>query len=241
MTYYQNVIVGMTPGWYFSFAILIPLWSYASNPNTMSEIVVFLRVQITPKCHWEWHKTPTEKLASYLVRVSKRHPYLFSLEAINAPIAKKTPASPPEPCRLDLHRGGCSLPRHSANEPKRHSILATPSSWPHYHANLMASAITSSSAAATRPGTRLPPPTAAQSQDRSSPTCTSPSQLVALFVTYIIPSSPDDNDIVANQAHQLPICKNTSTHRDVITTINCYGKQLHSHLYPCVILIFIRL
>jgi hypothetical protein len=116
-----NVDVGMTPGWYFSFAILIPMWNYASNPNTMPEIVVFLRVQITPKCHWEWHKTPTEKQASYLVRVSKWHPYLFSLEAINAPITKKltkkTPASPPEPCRLDLHRGGCSLPRHSANEP----------------------------------------------------------------------------------------------------------------------------
>jgi hypothetical protein len=66
------------------------MWSYASNPNTTLEIMVFLRDEITPKCHWdwEWHKTPTEKLVSYLVRVSERHPYLFSLEAINAPITK---------------------------------------------------------------------------------------------------------------------------------------------------------
>ncbi len=115
--WYQNVIVGMTPGWYFSFAILIPLWSYASNPNTMSEIVVFLRVQITPKCHWEWHKTPTEKQGSYLVRVSKWHPYLFSLEAINAPITKKlkkdtrittgTMSSRPPPRRLLSLRPKC--------------------------------------------------------------------------------------------------------------------------------------
>jgi hypothetical protein len=227
--------VGMTPGWYFSFAILIPMWSYASNPNTMSEIVVFLRVQITPKCHWEWHKTPTEKQASYLVRVSKWHPYLFSLEAINShqrfhhkKSSKKKPASPPEPCRLDLHRGGCSLPRHSANEPKRHSILATPSSWPHYHANLMASAITSSSAAVTRPGTRLPPPTAAQSQDRSSPTCTSPSQLVAFrpTPTYFILPSPEDNDSSKSSSSAADLQTYTNTLRCdynklIVTVSNC--------------------
>jgi hypothetical protein len=115
--------------WYFYFCLLIPMRSYASNLNTTLEIMVFLRDKITPKCHLEWHKTPTEKQASYLVRVSKRHQYLFLLEAINAPITKKTPASPPEPCSLDLHRRGCSLFGQSANEPWQHGT-ATPRSWP---------------------------------------------------------------------------------------------------------------
>jgi hypothetical protein len=47
------------------------------------------------------------------------------LEAINAPITKMTPASPPEPCCLDLHRGGCSLFCQSANEPWQHGIRHT--------------------------------------------------------------------------------------------------------------------
>ena len=129
------------------------------------------------------------------------------------------------------------LMSHSNTAPSRHAPEQR------YHADLAASAISSSTAANTRPGTSslVPSSTTAQSQDRSSPTCTSPSQLAVLIVTYVIPSSPEDNDIVANQAHQLLICKSTSTHHDVITTINCYGKQLHNHLYPCLILIFICL
>ena len=188
----------MTPRWYFYFCLLIPMWTYASNSNTTLEIMVFLRDKIIPKCHWEWHKTPTEKLASYLVRVSKRHPYLFSLEAINAPIKKRHPhhhrnhvvststaAAALSSAKVLMSHGNTALPRHAPGL--------------HYHADLMASAISSSSAAVTRPGTRLPSPTTAQSQDRSSPTCTSPSQLVAFRATYFIPSSPEDTAVFANR------------------------------------------
>ena len=153
----------------------------------------------------------------------KRHPHHHR----NHVVSTSTAAAALSPATALMSHSDTALPRHAPGL--------------HYHANLMASAITSSSAAITRPGTRLPSPTTAQSQDRSSPTCTSPSQLVAFRATYFIPSSPEDNDLVANQAHQLPICKSTSTHHDVITTINCYGKQLHNHLYPCLILIFICL
>ena len=160
---------------------------------------------------------------SHHKKAQKRHPHHHR----NHVVSTSTAAAALSSAKVLMSHGNTALPRHAPGL--------------HYHANLMASAITSSSAAVTRPGTRLPSPTTAQSQDRSSPTCTSPSQLVAFRATYFIPSSPEDNDLVANQAHQLLICKSTSTHHDVITTINWYGKQLHNHLYPCLILIFICL
>jgi hypothetical protein len=98
--------------------------------------------------------------------------------------------------------------------PKQRHSIATPSPGLHYHADLMASAISSSSAAVTRPGTRLPSPTTPQSEDRSSPTCTSPSQLVAFHPTYFIPSLPEDNNS----------CKSSSSAADLqkyINTLRC--------------------
>jgi hypothetical protein len=165
------------------------------------------------------------------------------LEAINAPITKMTPASPPEPCCLDLHRGGCSLFCQSANEPWQHGIRHT--TLPNYNIMLIWPHLPSVLRHSSQHKTRhlVPSSTTAQSQDQSSPTCTSPSQLVAFFVAYFIPSFYNDAAVFANRAHMLLFAK-VHQHimmNDVITTINCYGKQLHNHLYPCLILIFILL
>jgi hypothetical protein len=134
------------------------MWSYASNPNTMSEIVVFLRVQIT-----------TEKLASYLVRVSKWHPNLFSLEAINAPIKKRHPH---HHWNHVVSTSTAATALSSAKVIMSHSNTAPPRHAPElrYHADLAASAISSSTAANTntRPGTssHLRPPHKAKTEAR---------------------------------------------------------------------------
>ena len=127
---------------------------------------------------------------SHHKKAQKRHPHHHRNHVV---VSTSTAAAALSSAKVLMSHGNTSLPRHAPGL--------------HYHANLMASAITSSSAAITRPGTRLPSPTTAQSQDRSSPTCTSPSQLVAFRATYFIPSSPEDSAVFANRARMLLFAK----------------------------------
>ena len=81
---------------------------------------------------------------SHHKKAQKRHPHHHR----NHVVSTSTAAAALSSAKVLMSHGNTALPRHAPGL--------------HYHANLMASAITSSSAAITRPGTRLPSPTTAQ-------------------------------------------------------------------------------